>query len=177
MDKNSKQNKKRYETIKTESGDLETKYSSHFNEKGQHTFKEKSKIKKGKLAKGAGSRFELKIRKYWEDNKYTVDKWSNNIDLENNQILPAKRKYNPFKRVMTIGTGFPDFIAFKSINQNTYDVIGIEVKMNGTLSKEEKEKCKWYLNNKIFSKIFIAKKGKKRGEIEHIDFSQKFNKI
>ena len=42
--------------------------------------------------------------------------------------------------------------------------------------KEEKEKCKWYLENNIFSKILVAKKGEKRGEIEHIDFKEKWGK-
>ncbi len=49
-------------------------------------------------------------------------------------------------------------------------IIGIEVKSNGYLTKEEKEKCKWYLDNKVFSKIFIAKKGTKRGQIDYVDF-------
>ncbi len=44
------------------------------------------------------------------------------------------------------------------------------------MSQCEKEKCAWYLKNKIFSKILIAKKGKKRGEIEYMDFKEKHNK-
>ena len=46
--------------------------------------------------------------------------------------------------------------------------------MNGILSKEEKEKCKWYLQKEIFSNIWIAKKGVKRGEIEYFDFAEKY---
>jgi len=75
---------------------------------------------------------------------------------------------------MAIGTGFPDFIGINFIREGIYSVIGIEVKVNGILSKEEKEKCKWYLKNNVFSQILIAKKGKKRGEIEHIDFKEKW---
>ena len=48
--------------------------------------------------------------------------------------------------------------------------------MNGILSKEEKEKCRWYLKNGVFSAIWIAKKGKKRGQIEYDDFAEKYNK-
>ena len=50
------------------------------------------------------------------------------------------------------------------------EIMGVEAKSNGYLTKEEKEKCKWYLDSNIFSKILIAKKGKKRGQIEYIEF-------
>ena len=46
-----------------------------------------------------------------------------------------------------------------------YVILGVEAKSNGFLTKEEKEKMNWLLENNIFSKILIAKKGKKRGEI------------
>ena len=68
---------------------------------------------------------------------------------------------------------FPDFITFKKEKGN-YNIIGVEVKMNGILSKIEKEKCRWYLKNKIFSQIWIAKKGIKRGSIEYINFAEKY---
>jgi len=53
--------------------------------------------------------------------------------------------------------------------KKTYEVIGVEVKSNGYLSKEEKAKCRWLLDNNIFSKILIAKRGEKRGEIVYED--------
>ncbi|MEM3074806.1 MAG: hypothetical protein QW727_02595 [Candidatus Pacearchaeota archaeon] len=174
---NKKEYKKRYELIKMKNGELETRYKSYFD-KGQHILKDKLKIKKGKLSKAAGARFEIKVRNYWENNGWILDKWTNNVDLEKNSLMPAKRKFNPFKRIMSIGTGFPDFIAIKPRKSRFHEVIGIEVKMKGLLSKEEKEKCRWYLNKRIFSKILIAKKfsnGKKIG-IEHIDFSKKWMK-
>ena len=83
-------------------------------------------------------------------------------------------RYNPFLKALSIGTGFPDFIAFKRKGKR-YDVIGLEVKRNGWLDKIEKEKCRWYLKNKIFSKILIAKKGGKRGEITYMNFTKKDN--
>jgi len=138
--------------------------------------KKKSKIKKGKLSRGQGARFELKVREDLETKEWIVDKWSNNVDLEEGKLIKAKRKYNPFKKMLVVGTGFPDFIAFKKIGEESYDVIGVEVKMNGILSKIEKEKCRWYLKKKIFSQIWIAKKGKKRGQIEYINFEEKYNK-
>ena len=52
-----------------------------------------------------------------------------------------------------------------SRTKRLYEVIGVESKSNGYLTKEEKEKVKWLLKNKIFSKILIAKKSKVRGEI------------
>jgi hypothetical protein len=51
-----------------------------------------------------------------------------------------------------------------------FEIIGIECKSNGYLDKTEKEKCKWLLDNNIFSKILIAKKGDKRGEIIYKEF-------
>ena len=85
---------------------------------------------------------------------------------------------------MAMGTGFPDFICFrtectlkcrkkdiechapcKEQNWERYEIIGCEVKSNGILTKEEKAKAKWYLKNNVFSKILIASRGDKRGEI------------
>jgi hypothetical protein len=42
------------------------------------------------------------------------------------------------------------------------------------LSKIEKEKCAWYLKNKVFSEIWIAKQGAGRGEILYDDFREKY---
>jgi len=152
--------------------------------------KKKSEMKKGKLSRGQGARFELKVRSDLESKEWIVDKWTNNV--EDGKLIKAKRKYNPFMKMLIVGTGFPDFVAFKKIGEESYDVIGVEVKINGTLSKIEKEKCRWYLKNKIFSGIWIAKKyapkgvpfvkgdvnteDKKRGQIEYVDFWEKHNK-
>jgi hypothetical protein len=102
------------------------------------------------------------------------------------RLIPAKPG-----RFRMMQTGFPDFIVFKNMTSwdgepfwnltrelinfevkptlprkiNLYENIGIEVKSNGYLTKEEKEKYKWLLENNIFSKILIVSKGKKRGEI------------
>ncbi len=124
------------------------------------TLKKKSKVSQGKKSRQAGAQFELRVRKDLEEKGWVVDKWSNNFDLEKNKIIPAKRKFNPFKKVMTIGTGFPDFVATKFLGDKVYSIIGVEVKMNGLLSKIEKEKCKAFLDKKVFSEILVASKEK-----------------
>lgn len=160
-------------------------------------------VKQGKKNKASGRAFELRVRKDLESKNWTICKWSNNVDLKYNivqvdtstmnvekgivgtavnsvpgKIIPAKHKFNPFSRVMSIGTGFPDFIIFKRTDIRKedssdwlYQLQGVEVKSNGTLSKEEKEKCIWYLENNIFSKILIASKSIKRGKIEYKEFT------
>ncbi len=167
----------------------------------------------GKKNRAAGQRFELKVRKDMESKGFIVSKWMNNLDYpdsninkpskerEDYKMIPAKHKFRGPGIPMSIGTGFPDFIAFKLIwrpeyksieglkiadsvknieiiqkeydNKILYEIIGVEVKSNGYLTKEEKEKCSWYLENNVFSKILIARKGKKRGEIEYVDFGKK----
>ena len=133
--------------------------------------KKKSEIKKGRKSKSSGNQFEARVREDLEGKGWVVDKWSNNVDLEQKKLSPAKRKFNPFSKVMTIGTGFPDFIAFQKINDAHYKIIGVEVKINGLLSREEKLKMEWYLERGIFSEIKVAKKEKEKNKIriEYID--------
>ena len=151
-------------------------YETIWNEKGVPISKKKSEVKKGKKSRAAGGRFELIVRKDLEEKGKIVDKWSNNIDLEKNEMIIAKRKFNPFSRVMTIGTGFPDFLAIQHVHDEMYSVIGVEVKLNGLLSKEEKEKCAWYLKHKTFSKIWIARAEKKgnKTEVMYDDFAERY---
>ena len=151
----------------------ETSYDEHGVPKG---IKSKKKISTGKKSRAQGASFELRVRKDMESKGRIVDKWTNNVDLEAGKIVGAKRKFNPYSRIMSIGTGFPDFISIKNISGDNYSVIGVEVKINGTLSKEEKEKCAWYLQNKIFSEIWVAYKEKEgnRVEVKYYDFKEKY---
>lgn len=153
------------------SPEKETEYKPSFDDKGNLILKKKSNIKKGKKSKTKGGTFELQVRKDLTDKSWIVDKWTNNLDLETKKIIPAKRKFNPFNKVMALGTGFPDFIAFQK-SKEKYDIIGVEVKTSGTLSREEKEKCKLYLEKEIFREIWIAKKKKEKNKasIEYINF-------
>jgi hypothetical protein len=198
---------------------------------------EKRKVnysKQGKLNRAAGQRFEAKVRSSLEEMGWIVGKWMNTVDYDREgktgKVVPSKRKYNPFKKVMVLGTGFPDFIAFRNNNwkynktnkelplmkgfcenckkesfnheitkgfincdfcnepitsmplekeeeskNNQVEIMGIEVKSNGYLDEIERDMCRWLLQNKIFSRILIARKGKKRGKIEYINFSEKYN--
>jgi hypothetical protein len=147
-----------------------------------------TKSQQGKKNKRDGAKFELLVRKYLESKGWIVSKWMNNVEFpdivripatENTSIeafdkkrfnegrlSPAKHKFCGIGRPMALGTGFPDFICFKRTTDNQdYDVIGVEVKSNGYLDKEEKIKCKWLMKNKIFNYIWIAKKGEDKEEI------------
>lgn len=109
---------------------------------------------------------------------------------------PKIRRMIPLQR----NSGFPDLVAFRNINISKgnyeklpnerqggyddkitlngllFDIIGVECKTNGKLDKEEKEKCRFYLRNKTFSKILIAEKIKVKNRIviKYTDFETKF---
>ena len=126
--------------------------------------KNPEKVKEGKYYKRAGMLFEIKVRADLESKGWIVDRWSNQVEFPEDDINKppeerigklVKAKSNRFNMRTT---GFPDFISIKQIHEGTYSVIGVEVKMKGKLSKEEKEKCVWLLKNKIFSRIFVASK-------------------
>jgi hypothetical protein len=134
------------------------------------------KRRQGRLNKAAGRRFEMSVRKDLESDGWIVCKWANNV--ENNKLIPAKHKFNPFTKVMSYGNGFPDFVCFKRIrtagvglsydyeDKPLYEVIGVESKMGSYLDKNEKVKCLWLINNKVFNYILIASRNKyKRGKI------------
>ena len=176
MERMDKENKEKIMKILTKAGDSD-KYITSYDEKGVPKIKLKANVERGKKSRASGANFELEVRTDLERKGWVVNKWGNNVDLEKNKMILAKKKYNPFLKFMTIGTGFPDFISTKNVTGDIYHVEGIEVKTNGILSKEEKQKCKWYLQYNVFSKIWIAKKGKKRGEIEYIDFAEKYNNL
>jgi len=170
-----KKNKKELlEKIKNASDE---RYVTVWNPEGQIIQQKKqSKIKSGKKAKQSGAKFELKTRDDLQKKGWIVDKWSNNFDLESDKIIPAKRKFNPFSKIMTIGTGFPDYLCFQKMGEY-YKVIGVECKVNGLLSKQEKQKCVRFLKSEIFSQILIAKKSNQKKEVEYEDFKEKYSKL
>ncbi len=191
-----------------------------------------NKKKQGKKNRASGSAWELKVRKDLESKGWFVSKFMNNVecikynhpngkDPENwgeCKLIPAKRKYNPFRRALSVGTGFPDFICWKRkrfvvtidctqdispsksqadkiihrvkemMNNHAIilpnycniqldcEIIGVEAKSNGYLDKQEKAKCKWLLDHKVFNKILIAKKKKEGRKIvpEYVDFKEKY---
>jgi len=167
--------------MELKSPEKEFEFETRFNEDGSIKFVRKKDAEKGRENKRRGGTFELKVRRDLEERGWIVDKWSNNVELEVGgrrsevgRIVPCRRVFKRFgvgKGVMTIGTGFPDFVAFDR-RDNLFEVIGVEVKTNGTLSREEKLKCCWLLEYGIFSQILIASKVKERNRVrvEYLDF-------
>ena len=132
------------------------------------------KRKQGKKNRASGAAFELKVRKDLEEKGWFVCKWQNNID--ENKCISAKRKFNPFNKVMAMGTGFPDFFCYRiSCNfkpHNYYEIHFVEAKSNGYMDKTEKEKAKWYLENRYCSKFLVASKIKvgRKVEVKYVEF-------
>lgn len=142
--------------------------------------KQAKNIKKGKRNKSAGSAFEKKTREDLEKKGWIVSKFQSTVEFATKKevfeishissldarLIHAKNKFlGPGKPVM-LGAGFPDFIAFRRKNLGgsmydfCYDVIGVEAKSNGKLSRIEKKKCKFLLEKRIFNRILIASKKK-----------------
>lgn len=132
-----------------------------------------------------------RISRVEENNQETKVTVSFNEEIVG-KLVPAKPKfiYNPqLKRRIPIGlaSGFPDFIVFPGNSRaggliigaihEVYDgdyriIYGVECKKGKYLDKKEKEKCRWMLQNNIFSKILVAYAGKKRGEVIYEEFKQ-----
>jgi hypothetical protein len=150
-------------------------YVTEWDDEGRISVqKKRSNIKRGHVSRSVGGNFELRVRKDLEEKGWVVDKWSNNIDLVEDKIVPCKRVFKRFgmgRSVMAIGTGFPDFVCFEK-RGNLFDVIGVEVKVSGMLSREEKLKCSWLLEHEVFSQILVAKKVKEKNRVRvvYVDF-------
>lgn len=144
--------------------------------------------KQGARNRKKGGDFEREVRADLELQGSIVSKWSNNVecikkdDVNNpgkkiytcTKLIPAKHKFNPFNKVMTLGTGFPDFISYKVVPEECgygFYIIGVEAKSNGYLNQEEKAKCRWLIKNNIFNKLWIAKKDKDAGGIKYEEFN------
>ncbi len=138
--------------------------------------KNPEKVKQGKRNKAMGADFERRTRKDLEEKGWKVSKYSNNVSFD----YDADKFYNSPKgttglcipakpgRFRMMQTGFPDFIAYKLISNTmsgVYEVQFIECKTNGYLSKEEKAKAKWYLDNDYCSKFLIAYKTKVKNRV------------
>ena len=100
---------------------------------------------KGKKSRLAGKAFEVAVGKHLTDAGWIVTKWNNQIDLEEDCIKPAKNYYIP-GRGNAMGSGFPDFIAFKKPDIfEKYILYFIECKINNKLDKKEKMKLDWLI--------------------------------
>ena len=154
--------------------------------------KDEIKQKRGKISRAQGNAFETRVREDLEEKGWIVNKWNNQII--DGKLVKAKSKWAGPGRPMMMGSGFPDFMAFridKFLDQcvtsngfdtvakdykSNYEVIGVESKMTGELDREEKEKCKWLLDNNVFSKILIAEKTKVKNKVVIVyhDFKEKY---
>jgi len=138
----------------------------------------------GKASRAAGKLFELSTRKNLEARGFIVCKWTNTVEFDDKgegKLMIAKSKYNPFlKRVISEGSGFPDFVAIRHDRKLPHlcDVIGVESKTNikTGLDTEERKKAIFYLNNKIFSRIYIAYKEKngRKNVVKYINVLDKY---
>ena len=121
--------------------------------------------KQGKRNRAAGALFELKVRKELESTGVIIGKWPNNIDLEKYKCHAAKTN-----RFNMRNMGFPDFFYYSPSHGDTR-LHFVECKVNGKLSKIEKEKAQWYLIRGYCSKFFIASKSIVNGKI-HITYKE-----
>jgi len=90
-----------------------------------------------------------------------------------------KKTIEQFKRQLENVQSKSQIILLPNIKlQQIPEIIGVEAKSNGYLDRIEKAKCEWLLENKVFSKILIAKKTKVGRKIvpEYIDFKEKYLK-
>lgn len=121
------------------------------------------KREQGRKNRASGAYFEMKVRKHLEGDGWIVCKWVNNV--KDGVCVPAMSRFN------SRNNGFPDFLAYQPFQDRVAPMCFVEVKSNGYLSKEEKEKARWYLKNRYCKQFFIASKDKeKRGGIKFTSF-------
>jgi len=144
--------------------------------------------KQGKANRAAGKRFELKVREDLENKGWIVFRNSNDVEYSKEEDVgineevgdkifksdvqtirfvkfkQAKSKWNPFTKMpMSIQSGFPDFVCI--IYRGTYfEVQFVECKVNGMLSKIERDKVEWIKAN-LKIPLIVARRGDKRGKI------------
>jgi hypothetical protein len=150
--------------------------------------KNQKNIIKGRINRKSGNDFERRVRKDLEEQGWIVTKWQNNVDLEDLKLIPAKHQFNFFTKAMTVGHGFPDFLAIKKFDEeenfyntgavpsgkglfiNAFEVKFVESKSNGYLKKDEKAKCEWITKN-LKIPIYIANK-KKEGRKIKVEYQE-----
>jgi len=122
----------------------------------------------GKKNRQSGVNFERRIRDDLEKQGYIVTKWLNQVDFVKDTLIPAPHKFNFFTKSITPGQGFPDFLAYK---MDTKEIIGVESKSGKYLDQEEKKRCKWLLEHKIFETIKVGFKDSK-GHINYYEVTE-----
>lgn len=110
-------------------------------------------------SKRKGSDWEYRVKKYFEDMGYLVSRWSSNVDLKKNKLIPARPRFNPgTKSFLMNSAGFPDFVVV-----SPYFWFFVECKLNGKLSAEEKKKAAFYKD--LGYHFFVASKEIVNGRI------------
>ena len=108
--------------------------------------------KQGKVNRRKGGDWERKVKKELKEDGWIVNKSSNQIDVEINDVgeiiggsfINIKMFFSPFNKAMMTGSGFPDFVCFKkSDGGELFELMFVECKLNGKLSREEKLKMEW----------------------------------
>jgi len=125
---------------------------------------DKIKSKMGKKSHTEGKAFEPRVFENLIEKGFIANRWHN--DIKENKIVQAKTSWRKTKFgmfPMNLNPGFPDYMAF---GKHTRIIIGIECKINNKLDKTEKEKCQWYLKNKIFDKMWVAYKTKEKNRVK-----------
>ena len=105
----------------------------------------------GKKNRRKGGDFEREVKADLRAKDWIVDKFSSNIEVytqedevTSGEIITGKMAYNPFRKMVCAGTGFPDFICFDvTPTKHKHKILFVECKLNGTLSKQEKLKMEW----------------------------------
>ena len=81
MKKVSKKNKEKIMEMIEKAGN--EKYETEWDSEGRiGKQKKKSEIKKGKLSRGQGARFELKVRGDLESKGWIISKWQNQVEFK-----------------------------------------------------------------------------------------------
>lgn len=141
-------------------------------------------VKRGKKSRKEGKDFEIRVRSNLVEKGWIVNRFDN--DVKEGKLVQAKTSWRRTPHgmfPMNLSPGMPDFVCFKLVTRvmtscflpgeegeqlidKHYDVIAVECKITGTLDKLEKQKCQWYLDNHIFSRILIAYKTKEKNRIK-----------
>ena len=134
-------------------------------------FMDRKKV--GKQKRAEGKDFEKRVHKELLHDEWTVCRWNNTVDLDNNKLKEVRPKFIN-GRIMMMTGGFPDYACW-SLDGECWPV-GVECKLAGELDHNEKVMCEWLLKNNIFHKIYIASKHKEKNRIKirYEDFRIKY---
>lgn len=103
------------------------------------------------------------------------DKFVWTIDTDNlGHIKKFKKELERLRKSSSLDMIINPTVSVKQLTKT--EIIGVECKTNGYLDKTEREKCRWLLDNNVFSKILIASKIKEGRKIviKYENFDDKY---